>query len=118
MHAAQARAIIPQNANMLGQVFEKFAGMEVLLRIGAVQTDNDLIDIGGLFKSLDNGGHGRGFKFRIEARQDQGLTPLPGKGAHFIGEFFGVAVKNAVQGRDRAALMEISHEVPRFSYWY
>ena len=45
VNGLESGAVVPQNPVMLWQIREKLAGVQVLLLVGAIQTDHDLIEI-------------------------------------------------------------------------
>jgi len=64
-------AVVPDHNIGSVQAFKKTLGVAELCLVGAVQTDDEAVQIGDLGQLIQNGGHRFGFPAGIEARQDQ-----------------------------------------------
>ena len=93
----------------LGQTREELQRIAVLLLIGAIQADNDLLQIRDFCKVVDDTGQRLALQLGIERGQKQPQGTSPGKFDELTFELFHRPVGQVVQCCDDAVLIEIRH---------
>ena len=79
VYGPQARSVIPQNVVSLRQAGKIFPGKFKLFPVGAIQTDDNVIDVICAAKFIDNSGQRRRFQLRKQRWQNQCYFSLLGK---------------------------------------
>ena len=96
---------------LLVHLAEELAGVAELVGIGAVEADDDPVQVADLGQLLADARHRLGFQLGIETRQDEGDLALLGKDLELVLHLFRGAGAQVVQGCDVSVLVEIGQGV-------
>ena len=109
VHGPQARSVLPEYAAVLRQPAEKFQGVAILILVGAIEPDDDFIQVGHAREFAHDIFERRGFELRIQGRQHESQQAMPGKFDQLLLQFLDGSLRQVVQRRDLAVLVKVTH---------
>ena len=107
--STKARTVVPQHAMALRQAAEVFERVTVLIFVGAIEADDDLIEVFDLGQLSDNVIEGRAFELGEQRWQHQTHGPLLAKLVELVFKTVQWAVTELVEGGYVSVLEKICH---------
>ncbi len=109
-HLLHARAFVPEKHRLLRKLREKAARLFPATKIGAVDADDDLVEIGDLLQFTSDAAQGFGADLANMAGQHERDGRFLGELTEFAFEPREIGRPEAVEGGDSTCLVEIGHD--------